>query len=77
MLVDIDNGFINIPVEYLETHGIHPGDTDSPPFLRWVRERVGLARRYYHEVHAACPIWTIYVELPDSVGASLPALIHN
>ncbi|MCK4450022.1 MAG: squalene/phytoene synthase family protein [Anaerolineae bacterium] len=40
MLLDTADGFINIPREYLEAHGISPEDVDSPPFRAWVRERV-------------------------------------
>ena len=46
---DIAEGFINIPVEYLEAHGIKPEDMDSPPFRAWVRSRVEMAREYFQE----------------------------
>jgi len=49
MLPDVADGFINIPREYLEAHGIGPEDVHSPPFRAWVRERVELARRYFRE----------------------------
>ncbi len=49
MIHDIENGFINIPQEYLDKHGIGPGDVDSPPFQAWVRNRVELAREYFRE----------------------------
>ena len=49
MSLDIAEGFINIPVEYLEAHGISPEDMDSPPFRAWVRSRVELAREYFRE----------------------------
>jgi phytoene/squalene synthetase len=49
MVEDIAEGFINIPQEYLEAHDISPRDMDSPPFRAWVRERVGLARKYFEE----------------------------
>ena len=49
MSSDIAEGFINIPVEYLEAHGINPEDMDSPPFRAWVRSRVELAREYFRE----------------------------
>ena len=49
MLLDTADGFINIPREYLETHGISPEDVDSPPFRAWVRERVEQARQYFRE----------------------------
>lgn len=49
MLADIANGFINIPHEYLEAHGISPENVDSPPFRAWVRDRVEQARQYFCE----------------------------
>jgi phytoene/squalene synthetase len=44
---DTADGFINIPREYLEAHGIGPEQIQSPPFRAWVRERVQQARRYF------------------------------
>jgi phytoene/squalene synthetase len=49
MLADTADGFINIPREYLEAHGIGPDDVHSPPFRAWVRDRVELARRFFRE----------------------------
>jgi phytoene/squalene synthetase len=49
MLVDTADGFINIPREYLEAHGINPENVDSPPFRNWVRGRVAQARQYFRE----------------------------
>ena len=49
MVEDATEGYINIPREYLEEHGINPQDVDSPPFRAWVRERVLQARRYFGE----------------------------
>ena len=49
MLTDTANGFINIPREYLEAHGISPENVDSPPFRAWVRGRVDQARQYFRE----------------------------
>ena len=49
MSLDTGDGFINIPREYLEAHGISPDDVDSPPFRAWVRDRVEQARRYFRE----------------------------
>ena len=49
MLADTADGFINIPLEYLEAHGISPQDVDSSPYRAWVRERVEQARRYFRE----------------------------
>jgi phytoene/squalene synthetase len=49
MVQDIPDGFVNIPREYLETHGLSPADVDSPAFRAWVQERVELARQYFRE----------------------------
>jgi len=49
MLADTADGYINIPREYLEAHGIGPGDLDSPAFRAWVRGRVEQARTYIRE----------------------------
>jgi phytoene desaturase len=47
MVQDIPEGFINIPREYLEAHGISPEDVDSPPFRAWVRDQVEQARALF------------------------------
>lgn len=47
MYWDIKEGYINIPQEYLKTHGINPEDIDSLPFRAWVKSQVNLARRYF------------------------------
>jgi len=49
MLMDTANGFINIPCEYLEAHGISPENVDSLPFRAWVRTRVDQARHDFRE----------------------------
>ncbi|HSR31571.1 MAG TPA: squalene/phytoene synthase family protein, partial [Anaerolineae bacterium] len=49
MVDDTAEGYINIPREYLEVHGIGPQDVDSPPFRAWVQARVELARQYFRE----------------------------
>lgn len=49
MAHDLGEGYINIPAEYLDLHQICPNDTDSPHFRFWVRDRVMLAREYFHE----------------------------
>jgi phytoene/squalene synthetase len=49
MVLDIADGYINIPREYLEAHSISPEDVDSPPFQAWVRGRVEQARQYFRE----------------------------
>lgn len=47
MLPDVAEGYINIPREYLEVHGIGPDDIQSRPFRDWIRQRVMLARRHF------------------------------
>lgn len=47
MVQDMPDGFINIPREFLEAHGITPEDVTSPPFRAWVQDRVRLARGYF------------------------------
>jgi phytoene/squalene synthetase len=49
MLNDIPVGFINIPHEYLDMHGISAQDVTSEQFRAWVRERVELARHFFRE----------------------------
>ena len=49
MLLDTADGFINIPREYLETHGISPENVDIPPVRAWVQNRVDQARQYFLE----------------------------
>jgi phytoene/squalene synthetase len=47
MVRDTADGFINIPQEYLELHGIRPDDVNSPAYREWVRDRVHDARTYF------------------------------
>ncbi len=44
---DLPAGYANIPVEYLEEHGLRPGDVESPAFRDWVRIRVEEAREAF------------------------------
>jgi len=46
---DLEDGFINIPHEYLAEHGISPEDVHSPPYQAWVQNRVKLAKEYFRE----------------------------
>lgn len=41
-LSDIEQGFINIPREYLKSNNLSPGDIQSPPYRDWVRNRLEL-----------------------------------
>jgi phytoene/squalene synthetase len=47
MSLDTADGFINIPIEYLEEHGIKPDDMENQPFRNWVHSRVDHAREYF------------------------------
>jgi phytoene/squalene synthetase len=49
MVSDFEDGFINVPHEYLEANGISPGDILNPAFRAWVQERVDLACEYFGE----------------------------
>lgn len=44
---DINEGYFNIPLEYLDDHEISLDDLNNPLFRAWVRERVKLARKYF------------------------------
>ncbi len=46
---DTADGFVNIPIDYLEAQGIKSEDVDSPPYRAWVRSRVEQARLDMHE----------------------------
>ncbi len=48
MIDDIADGYINIPHEYLERHGIRPEQVRNPLFRKWVQHRVQLARELFH-----------------------------
>jgi hypothetical protein len=47
MVEDTEEGFINIPKEFLEKKGIVPLDFDSEIYREWVKERVELSRSYF------------------------------
>jgi phytoene/squalene synthetase len=49
MVQDIEEGFINIPYEYMEEHYISLGDVSSLPFRAWTQARVELARKHINE----------------------------
>jgi phytoene/squalene synthetase len=49
LIADVADGYINIPREYLEEHGIDPNQVTSPALRTWVRSRVDLARAYFRE----------------------------
>ena len=49
LVSDLDEGYINIPREYLEEHSFNPREVESPPMRAWVKARVQLARQYFQE----------------------------
>jgi phytoene/squalene synthetase len=46
-LEDAENGYFNVPQEYLQAHGISPQDVTSQAYRDWVCGRVQLARGYF------------------------------
>jgi phytoene/squalene synthetase len=44
---DVENGYFNIPQEYLQMRGISPQDVTSDIYREWVCGRVQLARGYF------------------------------
>lgn len=46
-LEDVENGYYNIPGEYIATQGIAPEDVKSQAYRDWVCGRVQLARGYF------------------------------
>jgi phytoene/squalene synthetase len=49
LIQDVEEGYINVPREYLKNHHLQPQDIGSPQFRAWVRSRVELARSYLRE----------------------------
>lgn len=49
MSLDLTDGFINIPREFIKEHNISLENVDSPPFRGWVRDQVEQAREYFRE----------------------------
>jgi phytoene/squalene synthetase len=45
---DVEDGYFNIPREYLETRGIKPNDVKSLEYKEWVCGRVQLAHGYFN-----------------------------
>lgn len=46
-LEDVEAGYYNIPLEYLQTRGITPQEVNSQDYREWVCGRVQLARLYF------------------------------
>jgi phytoene/squalene synthetase len=44
---DAENGYYNIPRDYLENHGISPTDVNNDAYREWVKTRVKLARKRF------------------------------
>jgi phytoene/squalene synthetase len=49
MLPDMEDGFINIPREYVQTHDVSLEDVSGSFFRAWVRDRVHQARQFFRE----------------------------
>jgi phytoene/squalene synthetase len=49
MLPDTEDGFINIPLEYLDAHHITYDQVQSDAYRAWVRSRVQLARENFQQ----------------------------
>ncbi len=47
MRADIAEGYINVPLEYIDEHDLDPEDVGNAAFRAWVRNRVELARDYF------------------------------
>lgn len=46
-LEDVAMGYLNIPCEFLDAHGLDPYDVNSDAYRIWVKHRVQLARVYF------------------------------
>lgn len=46
---DVNNGYYNIPFEYLQARGITAQEVTSQAYREWVCKRVLLARRYFQQ----------------------------
>jgi phytoene/squalene synthetase len=46
-LDDVKAGYFNIPREFVELHGIDPGDVSSEAYRQWTHSRVRLAKSYF------------------------------
>ncbi|MCA9924775.1 MAG: squalene/phytoene synthase family protein [Anaerolineales bacterium] len=46
-VLDVANGYYNIPGEYLAAHNLQPWDIGSEAYRMWVKQRVELARTYF------------------------------
>jgi len=46
---DVALGYVNVPAEYLARHGLAGDDFNAPAYRLWVRDRLALARAYFHD----------------------------
>jgi phytoene/squalene synthetase len=46
---DLEDGIINIPMEYIEENNLDPSSVESPRYREWVKHRVELASKYFSE----------------------------
>lgn len=49
LVSDLDEGYINVPREYLEEYDLDPKDVENPQMRAWVRSQVELARQYFRQ----------------------------
>ena len=49
LISDLNEGYINIPREYLEEHNLNPKEVENPLMRAWVKAQVQLARQYFCE----------------------------
>jgi len=49
LISDLDEGYINVPHEYLEEHSLYPQKVGNPHMRAWVKAQVQLARQYFRE----------------------------
>ena len=49
LVSDLDEGYINVPREYLEGHDLDPKDVENPQMRAWVKSQVELARQYFRQ----------------------------
>lgn len=46
---DAEVGYVNIPAEYIQAHGVSVQNTDEDAYRKWVYERADLARSYFRK----------------------------
>jgi hypothetical protein len=49
LISDLDEGYVNVPREYLEEYNLNPQDIENIYMRAWVKTQVHLAREYFRE----------------------------